>query len=278
MPLDLTNLQAAIQSRIDALGSSSDEKTLLLLSKAIEAAVGNVAVSNIVNATSNGVSEIEAKRVAEVQTLINTAAAKIGQINNLDAVLKSGGIMTGTLKAPMLEAPYHAANGTSPNFSLTETDAATDAKRWDVVANGGWLTFRIANDLYDTFRSWMEVGRTAASDAWVRFTTAVRAQRIALTDGVIITPDFNTGNVFSVTLGGNRTLANPINLSSDHQGGSIIIRQDAAGNRTLSFGSAWKFPFGAVPSLSIGANKVDRLVYSVASLSEIHAVLIKDIR
>ncbi|SMH59476.1 hypothetical protein [Azospirillum agricola] len=278
MPLDLTNLQSAIQSRVDALGSSSDEKTLLLLSKAIEAAVGNVAVSEIVNATAEGLSDIEAKRVAEVQAVLDMAATRIAAINAMDAVLKSGSTMTGDLRAPVFYSPAHVAEGGNPVHSWNETYAGANAKRWDIMAISGTLTFRIVDDMYNAAKSWMEVGRTAVSSAWVRFTTAVRAQRIGLTDGPSIIPDFNAGNAFTVTLTGNRTLANPTNVPSDHQGGSITIRQDGAGNRTLSFGSAWKFTNGAIPSLSTTPNAVDKLVYEVFGPTEIHADLRKDFR
>ena len=81
------------------------------------------------------------------------------------------------------------------------------------------------------------------------FTGAQRGAINALTDGATIAPDFSAGNNFSVTLGGNRTLANPTNAVAG-QGGVICITQDATGGRTLAFGSNYKFPSGSVPSLS----------------------------
>jgi len=100
---------------------------------------------------------------------------------------------------------------------------------------------------------------------------------VVLTDGATITPDFNAGNNFSVTLGGNRTLANPSNLTSG-QSGSIVITQDGTGGRTLAYGSYWKFPAGTVPSLTTTANAVDVLVYYVESATRIAANLIKDVK
>ena len=100
---------------------------------------------------------------------------------------------------------------------------------------------------------------------------------VTLTDGATITPDFNTGNNFSVTLGGNRTLANPTNLTSG-QAGSIVITQDGSGGRTLAFGSNWKFPAGGAPSLTTTANGVDVLAYYVESATRVAANLIKDVR
>lgn len=108
------------------------------------------------------------------------------------------------------------------------------------------------------------------------FTKAQRGAITALTDGATITPDFSAANNFSVTLGGNRTLANPTNQTAG-QSGAIVITQDATGSRTLSFGSNWKFPNGTAPTLTTTANKVDVLVYYVESASRISAQLLSNL-
>ena len=99
----------------------------------------------------------------------------------------------------------------------------------------------------------------------------------ALTDGATITPDFSAANNFSVTLGGNRTLANPTNLTAG-QSGAIVITQDGTGSRTLAYGSYWKFPSGSAPVLTTTANAVDVLVYYVESATRITARLISDVK
>jgi hypothetical protein len=103
------------------------------------------------------------------------------------------------------------------------------------------------------------------------------AQNIsALTDGGTITPDFSVANNFSVTLGGNRTLANPTNLTAG-QSGVIFITQDGTGSRTLAYGTYWDFPNQTAPTLTTTANAVDVLVYSVRSSTSIAATLINNI-
>jgi hypothetical protein len=89
-----------------------------------------------------------------------------------------------------------------------------------------------------------------------------------LTDGATITPDFYVRNNFSVTLAGNRTLANPSNPTAG-QSGIIYVTQDGTGSRTLSYGSYWKFPAGTAPTLTTTANAVDALVYTVRSATSI---------
>ena len=82
------------------------------------------------------------------------------------------------------------------------------------------------------------------------------ASETALTDGATITPDFSAANNFSVTLGGNRTLANPTNLTAG-QHGVIVITQDGTGSRTLAYGSKFKWPGGVAPTLTTTANATD---------------------
>ena len=108
------------------------------------------------------------------------------------------------------------------------------------------------------------------------FTVAQRGAVSALTDGATITPDFSLANNFSVTLGGNRTLANPTNLVAG-QSGVIFITQDGTGSRTLAYGSYWKFPNGAAPTLTTTASAVDVLVYVVQSSTRIDAQLLTNL-
>jgi len=109
------------------------------------------------------------------------------------------------------------------------------------------------------------------------FTAAQRGSISALTDGATITPDFAVANNFSVTLGGNRTLANPTNLTAG-QSGVIVISQDSSGSRTASFGAYWKFPGGTAPTLTTTASAKDVLCYFVDSSTRITARLISDVK
>ena len=112
---------------------------------------------------------------------------------------------------------------------------------------------------------------TAKTDVAQSFTAAQRGAISALTDGSTITPDFAVANNFSVTLGGNRTLANPSNLTAG-QAGSIFISQDGTGSRTLAYGSYYDFAGGTAPTLSTAASAVDRIDYVVRTSTSIHCV------
>ena len=120
----------------------------------------------------------------------------------------------------------------------------------------------------------VEISGVKANEA-NSFSAGQRGAIVTLTDGATITPNFNSGNNFTVTLGGNRTLANPSNLVAG-QSGSIFIVQDGTGSRTLAWGSYWDFTTGAAPTLTTTAGAVDRVDYIVRTTGSIHAVFTGD--
>lgn len=109
------------------------------------------------------------------------------------------------------------------------------------------------------------------------YSAATRGTVTALTDAATITPDFSATNNFSLTIGGNRTLANPTNQTAG-QSGAIVITQDGTGSRTLAYGSNWKFAGGTAPTLTTTANAVDVLLYYAESATRIAATLINDVK
>lgn len=99
----------------------------------------------------------------------------------------------------------------------------------------------------------------ARFDASQTFSKPQRVGIVALADGATITPNLNDGNAFSVMLGGNRTFANPSNISSAiGQEVTFIFR----GTYQPSFGSYYKFPGGTAPAFSGSLNVVGGLVIS----------------
>jgi hypothetical protein len=80
---------------------------------------------------------------------------------------------------------------------------------------------------------------------------------VTLTDAASIIVDGSLGAVYKVTLGGNRTLANPTNLVPGAIY-SFMFTQDATGSRSLTFGSSYHFPSGiSTPALSSAAGVTD---------------------
>ena len=84
-----------------------------------------------------------------------------------------------------------------------------------------------------------------------------------LTDSATIAVDAATSNKFHVTLGGNRTIANPTNAVD---GRLVIFRlqQDATGNRVVTWGSDYRFGGDLAAAnvvLSTAANITDRIAF-----------------
>ena len=99
------------------------------------------------------------------------------------------------------------------------------------------------------------LGVALLADANV-FTKAQTVTPVTLTDAATIATDASLSNTFTVTLGGNRTLGNPTNLTN----GAIYnwrVKQDGTGSRTLAYGSKFKWPGGTAPTLTTTASATD---------------------
>lgn len=83
-----------------------------------------------------------------------------------------------------------------------------------------------------------------------------------LVDGATIPWDLNQAPVAVVVLGGNRTISNPLNqVAGPLTLYRLTLVQDGTGNRTITWGSDYKFPAGTAPTLSTAANAVDELLF-----------------
>ena len=115
--------------------------------------------------------------------------------------------------------------------------------------------------------------RLGASTAAGKDRGAIDQGTVALTSGASVATDATAGNLFTLTLGVNATLANPTGMKA---GASYawVITQDATGSRTLSYGSAFTWPGGTAPVLSTAAGAVD-LLTAVYDGTKLRAVLNK---
>lgn len=98
-------------------------------------------------------------------------------------------------------------------------------------------------------------------------TVTARTTVQTLTDGATVNTDASTGDLFRLTLGGNRTLANPTGM---YDGQKVMWEfiQDGTGTRTITLGS--KFAFGTditEVTLSTAAGKRDFMgaIYNLAA-------------
>ena len=86
-----------------------------------------------------------------------------------------------------------------------------------------------------------------------------------------------TNNQFLVTLGGDRTLAAPTNLTVG-QTGHIYCIQNSGGGHELSYNSVFQFAGGSDPVLTAAGGSVDLLVFSVRASDKVDAVMVNDLK
>ena len=180
-----------------------------------------------------------------------------------------------------LQSGSSAPSTTYANMLWLDTSANPSILKVRNADNDAWVSLLEVNQTSDSLTKvyGLVVGTdvqaydadTAKTDVAQTYTAGQRGEITTLTDGATITPDFADSNNFTVTLGGNRTLANPSNLVAG-QSGSIFVVQDGTGSRTLAYGSQYDFIGGTAPTLSTAANAVDRIDYVVRTTSSIHCV------
>ena len=234
---DLNNALAAIVSNNS---SSTEPSTTFAFQWWMDTNTNTLKLRNSANSAWLNVGDITTANLG----LVTTATA------NSTYLAKAGGTITGALEIGTAGSlVFEGATANDFETTLAVTDPTADR------------TITLPN----------ATGTVALLSLAQTFTAAQRGSITALTDGATITPDFSVANNFSVTLGGNRTLANPSNLTAG-QSGSIFVSQDGTGSRTLAFGSQYDFAGGTAPTLSTAASAVDRIDYVVRTTSSIHAV------
>jgi hypothetical protein len=177
-----------------------------------------------------------------------------------------------------------AAMGDDPNFATTMTNAlagklgvsaqAADADKLDGQhgafyqdasnMNAGVLPdARLAKSSEADLRA-SAAGKVVSPDVlWAS------VSRKDITDAATVTLDFNDGlNWNWDTIGGNRTLANPLNVRAGQQG-FIRVKQDATGGRTISFGGKFHGPNGVAPAIDTAPESVTILFYTVIGINHI---------
>ena len=98
-----------------------------------------------------------------------------------------------------------------------------------------------------------------------------------IADATSIVMNMATNNQFLVTLGGDRTLAAPTNLTVG-QTGHIYCIQNSGGGHTLGYNSVFQFAGGSDPVLTAAGGSVDLLVFSVRASDKVDAVMVNDLK
>ena len=218
------------------------------------------------------------------RTPVRIARGTYSNLNSSIADLQEGEICYATDQnkiytiegGALTEQPYLGTAGGTVTGNL-EIGTAGSLTFEGATADGFETTIAVVDPTADRVATLPDATGTVALLSLAQsYTAAQRGAISALTDGATITADFAVANNFSVTLGGNRTLANPSNQTAG-QSGCIWITQDGTGSRTLAYGSQWDFTGGTAPTLSTAAAAVDCLVYAVQSSTKITATLVTNL-
>ena len=251
------------------VGSSSNVPTAV-------AVTGDVTISNA------GVTAIAAGAVinADISASAAIAFSKLATLSS-GAILVGNGSNVAAAVAPTGDVTISNAGVTSITAgAIINADINASAEIAVSKLADGSARQLLQTDAAGTGVEWtsnIDIPGTLDVTGVGTFDAATRGAISALSDGATITPDFAVANHFSVTLGGNRTLANPANLVAG-QSGVVFVAQDGSGSRTLSYGSYWEFSTGSAPTLTTTAGAVDALVYVVRSSTSIFASLLADVQ
>ena len=240
---------------------TSTNNALVAASAALATSIGTA------NTRITSVSDFAVALSSTLATSIGTANTRITSVSDFAVALSA------TMATSIGTANTRITSVSDFAVALSATLATSIATRLPLA--GGTLTGTVSGT---TLVMSAGVGLGAVSTLLgkkLRMTAGgAIADLVTLTDGANISVNLNTGQNFTVTLGGNRTLDNPTNCVAG-QVGSIFITQDGTGSRTLAFGSSWDFPGGTAPVLSTDAAARDRLDYIVQTSTDVQAVVTK---
>jgi hypothetical protein len=173
------------------------------------------------------------------------------------------GTVTVTVPATVTSKFYLIDNDTGQDillkYSASTGITIADGSKQLVWCDGSEV-YNVATDALNA----LELGGIAAAlyarlDTAQNFSAAQAITLSALSDGATIALDASLSNYFRVTLGGNRTLANPTN-ARDGQTIEVLVIQDGSGSRTLAYGSKIRWPDGTAPTLTTTAGRADLIV------------------
>jgi len=156
------------------------------------------------------------------------------------------------------------------NFTFVEQGLAHISSGWVVVGDGtltlntddiNWTQFSNVGGVIDAATL---DGLDSSDFLQVALSQSYNKQKFfstdTLVDGASIAWNLDDSQVATVTLGGSRLLSTPTNMKN---GGTYVltVKQDGAGSRSLSYGGAYKWSNGVVPTLSSAPNATDIITF-----------------
>lgn len=182
-------------------------------------------------------------------------------------ITESGNIGLGTT-TPNQSAKLEI-NSTTQGFLMPRM---TSIQRAAISSPATGLTiYETTSNLFFYFNGdqWTSISPISSISPTGQFLVGVEPAIVTLTDAPVITTDVTNGNIFTVTLTGDRTLGAPTGMGLTRQRITFVISQDSIGNRTLTFNPVFNFGMDLIGmSLSTAPNSTDYIgcVYNPITL------------
>jgi len=238
-----------------------------------ELATGAVSANTKIAANIIDASNIKAGAVgaSELATGAVSANTKIGS-----GVITAVNLANDSIGPQHLQAGAVNANTVLATGAITADLIATGAVGPTEIAAGAIsANTKMAADVVGARE--IRIGNLAAANAVFTHNSSTYAKaQLGRVESVTVgaanvAVNFANCNIFNLTLGISTHLNLPTNVTAG-QAGTIIVKQDGSGSRTLSYAGAWEFPSGTAPTLSTTASAEDRIDYVVVAANAIHAV------
>ena len=188
--------------------------------------------------------------------------------------------------------PYDMANTANLNAKTAQDRANTAYNQANTSYNQANTAYTVANNAYGKANSALAnttvtlsgtltvtgnigIGGINPTSNKLQVLGSSSASIETLTDAATITPDFSSNNAFTVTINGNRTIANPNNITAGQSGIIYIIQ--GIGSNTISWGSYWKFPSNTAPTLSTANGAIDAVIYYTRTTTSITSQVLLNI-
>ena len=161
-------------------------------------------------------------------------------------------------------------HGMPPMFAPTGLTGAVAASRYVGATTGGAPvtgTFEVGDWVIDQTGTHWICTVAGSPGTWASGPAVTALAPVTLTDAATVAVNAALGNLFRVTIAGNRTLGAPAN-PVDGQTIDFEITQDSGGSHTLAYASAYEFSTSlASPTLSTAAGDVDMLTFRYSAVA-----------
>ena len=212
----------------------------------------NILVGNVSNVAAS-------VAVSGDATLSNTGAVTIANSAVTNAKVSASAAIAFSKLASLTSANILVGNVSNVAAAVAMSGDATLSNAGAItIANNAITTAKILNSNVTSAK--VDTASVAVLGTAQQYTRTHNFSATTLTDAASIAWDASLNQVASVTLTASRALANPTNMTN----GAVyilIVKQNATGGFTLSYGANYKWPAAATPTITSTASSASILTF-----------------